>query len=91
MAQLINSIGVPISVNLVSHRFSNLGEKRWLKSGGMVDDIFFISLLNVFVPLLRLIDPLEQFYKFQRWYYSKPKNRLHFHGQKQFNALFANH
>jgi len=56
-AQLVNSIGVPIVVTLISQSNTAMKEKPWVKAGGVVDDVFFIALLNILVPLGLFFDP----------------------------------
>lgn len=57
-------------------------EKHWLKAGGVVDDVFFIALLNIFVPIGLFFDPYDKWLRIKRWWYSRPNNRLYIHGQR---------
>lgn len=92
LGQLVNSIGVPIIVTLISQSGINgMTPKPWLKSGGLVDDVFFIAALNVLVPIGLFFDPWELFLRFFRWWHSKPNNRLKIHGQANFNKYFGNY
>jgi len=65
LAQLINSIAVPMIVATISN-------KSWFRVNGLVDDVFFIALLNLLVPLSFLIDPYEIVLKVIRWWVSDP-------------------
>jgi hypothetical protein len=84
LAQLINSIAVPMIVAAVS-------KKSWFKVNGLVDDVFFIALMNLFIPISFLIDPYEILLKFVRWWVSDPETRLEIFGQKKFNKFFGNY
>jgi hypothetical protein len=92
LGQLVNSIGVPIIVTLISQaNVYGLTAKPWLKTGGLVDDVFFIAALNILVPIGLFFDPWEIYLRVIRWWYTKPKNRLNIHGQIKFNKFFGNY
>lgn len=91
IAQLVNSIGVPIIVTLISQSHTSMAARTWLKSGGLVDTVFFVAALNILVPIGVFFDPWEIYLKIKRWYYSKPDNRLYIHTQRQFNKQFGNY
>lgn len=91
LGQLVNSIGVPIIVTLISRSGTSMQRKSWLQSGGLVDDIFFIAAINAIVPLVFIFDPWEHFLRIKRWWYSKPNNRLNIYGQAKFNEYFGNY
>lgn len=83
---------MPIVVTLISQAgTTNIKYKTWLGPGGLVDDVFFIALLNILVPLSSFLDPWEIYLKILRWWHSKPNNRLDIHGQKKFNSYFGNY
>ena len=91
LGQLVNSIGVPIIVTLISQANVGIKKKTWLQQGGLVDDVFFIAALNVLVPIAQFFDPWEMFLRFIRWWFSKPGNRLKIQGQDNFNKYFGNY
>jgi len=82
LGQIANSIGVPIIVTLISQSNTSMKEKSWLKSGGLVDDVFFIAIINILVPIVNFIDPWEQYLRVRRWWNEKPMDRLKIYGQK---------
>lgn len=84
LAQLINSIAVPMVVAAISN-------KSWFRVNGLVDDVFFIALLNLLVPISFLIDPYEIVLKVVRWWVSDPERRLEIFGQPKFNRFFGNY
>jgi hypothetical protein len=75
VGQVINSIIVPITVTIVTG-------KSWLKANGLVDDVFYIALLNLFVPFATLLDPYEHLLELMRWWYRDSDRRLELCGQK---------
>ena len=81
LGQLINSIGVPIVVTIIANNDPDVEDKSWLKAGGLVDDVFYISVFSLLVPFGRLIDPWEIFLKLRRWWASDPERRLDMYGQ----------
>lgn len=91
VAQLVNSIGVPIIVTLISQANTSMQRKSWVGAGGLVDDVFFIAALNTLVPIAILFDPWEIYLKFWRWWYSRPLKRLELHGQEQLNKHYGNY
>lgn len=86
MSQLANSILVPIFVTLIAQSsdqfidISKIGlvkvDKPWLKTGGLVDDVFFIAAINIFIPLSLFLDPWEIYLRLKRWWYTLPYNRI---------------
>lgn len=84
VGQLANSIIVPIVVTIISG-------KSWLRSNGLVDDIFFIALFNLLVPITTLIDFYEHWLRLVRWWYSDPDRRLELFGQQELNKFYGNY
>lgn len=91
IGQLINSIGVPLVVTILSNNDPNIPDKTWLNAGGLVEDVFYIALFNLGVPIGRLIDPYEILLKVVRWWKSDPDRRLDMFGQKELNEYFGNY
>lgn len=56
VGQLVNSICVPIVVAFVSKKLSDNEKKSILRANGLADDVFFIALLNILVPISAVID-----------------------------------
>jgi hypothetical protein len=82
LSQILNSIGVPIVVTVISQTYSNISRRTWLEAGGLVETVFFVGILNVLIPIAIFIDPWEIYLKIVRWYYSRPSRRLYTHTQK---------
>lgn len=72
---------MPLIVVRIAEVSPQIGDKLWLSKGGLVNDVFFIGLFGLAVPLARFIDPWEIYLKIRRWYYLKPKNKLKMYGQ----------
>lgn len=81
---------MPIIVTVIANSRGKI-EKSWLKSGGLVDDVFYIALLSLLVPLGRLLDPWEIYLRVLRWYYEDPERRLQMYGQKELNKHYGNY
>lgn len=84
---------MPIIVTIISQRnvSAEMQTRTWLKSGGLVDTVFYVAALNILVPVVIFFDPWEIYLRFWRWYYSKPSQRLYIHTQKSFNKHFGNY
>lgn len=68
LAQLINSILVPIIANYYIK--SNIYDKN-----GLADDVFMLGLTNALVaPILKYFDGYYLFVRIMAWYYKKPSN-----------------
>lgn len=77
---MVNSIGVPI---IVAKVLKELGyQKTYLKANGVADDIFFIAMLNILVPVSYIFDFYEIMLKVIRWWKRQPYRRLEMYGQK---------
>lgn len=67
-AQLLNSIFIPIIVNVYIKDYNIYGES------GLTEDIFILAIANSFVaPLVRLIDPYYIFTYLRYNYYNRPR------------------
>ena len=82
VSQIVNSVGVPLTLTYIHN-------ENVFASGGLVTNVFFISLFNLLLPVGRFIDPLNILFHLRRRYYSEPWRRLKLKGQQEFNALFA--
>lgn len=69
----MNSIGVPLVVAAIKVQNDT---KQFLAAGGLVEDVFYISLFSLFSPIGRFIDPFNIFLKMQRSYVEDPDKRL---------------
>ena len=70
LAQLVNSIIVPLIVNY------NIKENIYQK-GGLTEDIFILAIFNSFLPpLIRMIDPYAIFVHLRYVYYDRPINKI---------------
>lgn len=73
VGQLVNSIGVPI---LVAKLKVEGTKTNYLEPNGLADDIFFIAMLNILVPLSYVFDFYEIMLKLIRWWKKQPYRRL---------------
>ena len=80
IGQLLNSIGVPLVVAAVKVESDTA---RFLAAGGLVEDVFYISLFSLFSPIGRFIDPFNILLKIQRSYYEDPEKRLRMVGGQE--------
>ena len=88
IGQLLNSIGVPLVISIIKVKSNT---SALLAAGGLVEDVFYISLFSLFTPIGRLIDPYNLFLEAKRWYFSKPSQRLKSYGQSELNAHYGNY
>ena len=71
LAQLFNSIFVPIMVNFYIKN-NNIYDKS-----GLTEDIFILAITNSLIPpLVRLIDPYYIYISLRYYYYKQPCNAL---------------
>ena len=76
---MLNSIGVPLVIAAIKVQADT---KNFLVAGGLVEDVFFISLFSLFSPIGRFIDPFNIFLDIKRWYYEDPSQRIKMFGQR---------
>lgn len=69
VSQILNSVGVPILLTYVNRQ--NL-----FASDGLVTNVFFIALINMLLPVGRLLDPFNLILRLREKYYSDPERRL---------------
>lgn len=70
----MNSIGVPVVL-------ASIGSIPIYEEGGLVTNVFFISLINMLLPLGRFIDPYNLLLRLRQYYYLDPQKRLELEGQ----------
>lgn len=71
LAQLFNSIFVPIMVNFYIKN-NNIYDKS-----GLTEDIFILAITNSLIPpLVRLIDPYYIYISLRYFYYKQPYNKI---------------
>jgi hypothetical protein len=67
-AQLINSIFIPIVVNVY------IKDNNLYNTSGLTEDIFVLAIANSFIPpIVRLIDPYYIFMEKRYLYYNRPR------------------
>jgi hypothetical protein len=55
-----------------------------------VTNVFFISLINMMLPLGRLLDPYNIILRLRQYYYLDPQKRLEqLEGQHELNRIFS--
>ena len=69
----------------------SIEDKKWLTVGGLVNDVFLISLFSLAVPLGRFLDPWEIFLKILRKIKLIPSQKLKMNGQQELNKFFGNY
>ena len=62
VSQIINCIGVPVLL-------ACLGQEAIYEEGGLVTNVFFISLFNMLLPIGRFIDPFNIILKLREKYF----------------------
>lgn len=55
----------------------------------MVTNVFFISLINMLLPIGRLIDPYNLLLRLRQYYYLDPQKRLELEGQPEMNKIYS--
>ena len=58
IAQLLNSIGVPLIVAFINVEYQT---EKFYAAGGLVEDVFWISVFGLISPIARLCDPYHIF------------------------------
>lgn len=79
VGQLANSICIPIIVAMVIKKTKG---QSYLNGNGLANDVFFIALFNILVPVTYIFDFYEICLKIIRWWKSQPYRRLQMYGQK---------
>lgn len=70
MAQLINSIVIPIAINKIV-------KKNLYGVDGLADDVFYQALtFAILTPLLKVINPNYIKYLIVRWWNNRPWKRI---------------
>lgn len=73
LAQLINSILIPMIVNYFV-------KSKIYEAGGLAEDIFMLGITNAFIsPAIKIFDPSFIINRLLKWYKSKPSKRSHNH------------
>ena len=90
MAQMINSILTPVIIAYYIKTDTGI-----YQTGGLVDNIFMMSITNAIVPpILLLFDPSYIIARVLRWFKSRPSKPLPYLdskltcNQKEYNALY---
>lgn len=65
--------------------------RRYLNGNGLANDVFFIALFNILVPVTYIFDFYELCLKAIRWWKSQPYTRLQMYGQKELNKYYGNY
>lgn len=58
IAQLLNCIGVPLAVAFINVQYQT---EKFYAAGGLVEDVFWISVFGLISPVARLFDPYHIF------------------------------